>query len=92
MRRDTALESIATAQRALDTEDVDDLEEAPDNKLEAVEEEVFGQATAARTIAELKGKQCTAQSPVFLLRRVALGWPFLKNLIADRSSPFLLLV
>ena len=39
---------------ALDAEDVDDLEDAPDNEVEAAEEEILDQATAARTIAELK--------------------------------------
>jgi SNF2 family DNA or RNA helicase len=39
---------------ALDAEDVEDLDEAPDNEVEAAEEEVLDQATAARSIAELK--------------------------------------
>lgn len=38
----------------LDDEDVEDLEEAPDNELEAAEEQILDQATAAGTIAELK--------------------------------------
>ncbi|GAB4177291.1 MAG: helicase-related protein [Rhodocyclaceae bacterium] len=38
----------------LDDEDVDDLEEAPGNEVEAAEEEIFDQATAAATLAELK--------------------------------------
>jgi SNF2 family DNA or RNA helicase len=38
----------------LDAEAVEDLEEAPDNEVEAVEEEILDQATAARSIAELK--------------------------------------
>jgi SNF2 family DNA or RNA helicase len=38
----------------LDDEDVEDLEEAPDNELEAAEEQILDQATAARTITELK--------------------------------------
>src|SRR4051794_40914134 len=40
----------------LDTEDVDDLEDAPDNEVEAAQEEVLDQATAAGTIAELKAE------------------------------------
>jgi SNF2 family DNA or RNA helicase len=40
----------------LDTEDVEDLEDAPDNEVEAAEEEILDQATAARTIAELKAE------------------------------------
>ena len=39
---------------ALDAEDVEDLEDAPDNEVEAAEEEILDQATAARSIAELK--------------------------------------
>ncbi|MCL4799149.1 MAG: DUF3883 domain-containing protein [Burkholderiales bacterium] len=38
----------------LDSDDVEDLEEAPENEVEAAEEEVLDQATAASTIAELK--------------------------------------
>jgi SNF2 family DNA or RNA helicase len=38
----------------LDAEDVDDLEDAPDSELEEVEEEVVDQATAARSIEELR--------------------------------------
>lgn len=45
---------IAPAAPSLDTEDVDDLEDAPDNEVEAAEEEILDQATAARSIAELR--------------------------------------
>ena len=38
----------------LTAEDVDDLEDAPDNEVEEAEEEVLDQATAASTIAELR--------------------------------------
>lgn len=38
----------------LDADDLDDLDDAPDSEVEAVEEEVLDQATAARTMAELK--------------------------------------
>ena len=41
---------------ALDDEDVEDLEDAPDDEVEAAEEEVVDQATAARTIAELEAE------------------------------------
>jgi superfamily II DNA or RNA helicase len=40
--------------RDLDEEDVEDLEEAPDDELQVAEEQILDQATAARTIAELK--------------------------------------
>lgn len=40
----------------LDAEEVEDLEDAPDNEVEAAEEEILDQATAARTIVELKAE------------------------------------
>ncbi len=40
----------------LDAEDVEDLEDAPDNEVEAAQEEILDQATAARTIAELRAE------------------------------------
>src|SRR5215510_1051091 len=45
----------------LDADDVEDLEEAPDNEVAAAEEEILDQATAARTITELKGEIETLQ-------------------------------
>ena len=43
----------------LDAEDVVDLEEAPENEVETVEEEILDQATAAKTIAELEAEIAT---------------------------------
>lgn len=40
----------------LDAEDVDDLEDAPDDEVQSAEEEILDQATAARTIVELKAE------------------------------------
>ena len=39
-----------------DPEDVEDLDEAPENEVDAAEQEVLDQATAARSIAELKAE------------------------------------
>jgi SNF2 family DNA or RNA helicase len=47
---------IAAGAPELDAEDVEDLEDAPDNEVETAEEEILDQATAARTIAELKAE------------------------------------
>jgi SNF2 family DNA or RNA helicase len=41
---------------AFEDEDVDDLEDAPDNEIEAAEAEILDQATAARSIVELKAE------------------------------------
>ena len=40
----------------LNAEDVEDLDEAPDNEVEAAEEEILDQATAARSIVELRAE------------------------------------
>ena len=48
--------AFVTAGPELDPEDVEDLDEAPENEVEAAEEEILDQATAARSIAELKAE------------------------------------
>ena len=45
---------IPTTLLTLDSEDIEDLDEAPDNEVEAAEEEILDQATAARSVAELR--------------------------------------
>ncbi|GMU73529.1 MAG: hypothetical protein AMXMBFR42_29820 [Burkholderiales bacterium] len=40
----------------LDAEDVEDLEDAPDNEVEEAEEQILDEATAARSIVELKAE------------------------------------
>ncbi len=47
--------------RLLDADDVEDLEDAPENEIEAVEAEILDQATAASTIAELQMEISTLQ-------------------------------
>lgn len=47
---------VAASAPALDSEDLEDLEEAPDNEVEAAEEEILDQATAARSMAELRAE------------------------------------
>lgn len=46
--------TLSSLTRPLDEEDVDDLDDAPDGEVEQIEEEVMDQATAARSIAELR--------------------------------------
>src|SRR3984893_15525663 len=60
---------LAQAVPALDAEDVEDLEDAPDHEVEAAEEEILDQATAARSIAELKAEIETLKG----LETLALG-------------------
>ena len=60
---------LAPTSPTFDAEDVEDLEDAPDNEVEAAEEEVLDQATAARSIAELKAEIETLKG----LESLALG-------------------
>ncbi|MCL4740950.1 MAG: DUF3883 domain-containing protein [Phycisphaerales bacterium] len=53
----------------LDADDVEDLEDAPDSEVQQAEEEILDQATAARSIAELK----TEISRLRELEALALG-------------------
>src|SRR2546426_926674 len=59
LQRGAAARMMATAAPTLDEEDVEDLEEAPDHEVEAAEAEILDQATAARTIDELKAEIAT---------------------------------
>ncbi len=54
LQRGAAVSAVQMAGRVLDADDVEDLEEAPENEVEAIEEEVLDQATAAATLAELR--------------------------------------
>ncbi|OGQ97435.1 MAG: RNA helicase [Deltaproteobacteria bacterium RIFOXYD12_FULL_57_12] len=80
------------AVRAFDAEDVEDLEEAPDHEVEAVEEEILDQATAASTISELKVEIATLE----ILESLALGvrrsgmdtkWRELASLLTEIFTP-----
>jgi len=51
--------ALANQSPILEPEDLDDLEDAPEGEIEAVEEQVLDQATAARTIAELRSEIAT---------------------------------
>ncbi|MGE0386747.1 MAG: helicase-related protein [Gammaproteobacteria bacterium] len=54
LQRGAAVGAPTLSGPLLDPDDVEDLEEAPETEVEAAEEEIFDQATAAGTIAELK--------------------------------------
>lgn len=57
-----ATTAMAPVGPVLDEEDVQDLEDAPDNEVEDAEEQILDQATAARTIAELKAEIATLKN------------------------------
>jgi len=87
LQRGAVAQAIAEQIPTLDQEDVDDLEEAPDNEVAASEEQILDQATAARTIEELKAEIATLQhleSLALSVRRSGEDrkWRELANLLA----------
>jgi SNF2 family DNA or RNA helicase len=55
-------QALASSFSTLDKEDVEELDDAPENEVEEVEEQVLDQATAARTLAELRAEIATLQA------------------------------
>jgi hypothetical protein len=58
----------------LNDDDVEDLEEAPENEIEQAEEEILDQATAASTMAELRAEIATLKCLIPV--RFGTGAPF----------------
>jgi len=56
LRRGASVQVYAPSGPLYDAEDLEDLDEAPDQEVEAAEDQVLDQATAARTIEELKAE------------------------------------
>ena len=76
----------------LDADDLDDLEDAPDVEVQAVEEEVLDQATAARTTLELKAELGTLAHLESLAQAVRRSgedrkWRELSGLLAEVFTP-----
>ena len=76
----------------LDDDDIDELEEAPENEVEAAEEQVLDQATAASTIAELKAEIATLTRLEGLAANVRSSgkdtkWRELANLLSEIFTP-----
>jgi superfamily II DNA or RNA helicase len=87
LQRGAFAQAIAEQVPTLDQEDVDDLEEAPDNEVAATEEQILDQATAARTMEELKAEIGTLQQLESLALSVRRSgedrkWRELANLLA----------
>jgi len=87
LQRGAFAQAIAEQVPTLDQEDVDDLDEAPDNEVAATEEQILDQATAARTIEELKAEIATLQHLESLALSVRRSgddrkWRELANLLA----------
>ncbi len=78
--------------RLLDADDLEDLDEAPDEEVEAVEEAVMDQATAARTMDELRAELDTLRRLEALALRMRQSgedrkWKELSGLLAEIFTP-----
>ncbi len=76
----------------LDADDVEDLEDAPEREVEAAEEEILDQATAAATLAELKIEIATLQHLEGLAAEVRRSgqdtkWRELAHLLGEIFTP-----
>jgi len=68
-QRGVAVDPFSVQARAIDPDDLEDLDEAPEEEVAALEAEVLDQATAAHSIIELKAEIDTLRH----LERLALG-------------------
>ncbi len=92
LQRGAALPVAALEGRLLDDDDVEDLEEAPENEVEAAEEEILDQATAAATLTELKIEIATLARLEGLAADVRRSgqdtkWRELANLLGEIFTP-----
>src|SRR5688572_8605313 len=92
LQRGAAVPEAALAGPVLDADDVDDLEEAPENEVEAAEEEILDQATAAATVTELKAEIATLARLEALAGEVRRGgqdtkWRELSHLLGEIFAP-----
>jgi SNF2 family DNA or RNA helicase len=84
--------ALAATAPALDAEDVEDLEEAPDDEVQAAEEDILDQATAARSIAELRTEIETLKRLEALAHSIRRSgedkkWRELANLLSEIFTP-----
>ena len=82
----------ATASPVLDEEDVEDLEDAPETEIEEAEGTILDQATAARTVAELKTEIATLKGLEALALSIRRSgedkkWRELANLLTEIFTP-----
>jgi len=87
-QRNATMPDLRQGLPEFDAEDIEDLEDAPDNEMESTEEEILDEATAARTIAELKaeiGTLVRLESLASSVRRSGEDkkWRELSNLLTE---------
>ena len=91
LQRDGDVESaLNKSVSAIEDEDIEDLEEAPDDEVDEIERELLDRATAASTIAELKAEIATLRRLEALALEVRRSagdkkWQELANLFANTS-------
>jgi SNF2 family DNA or RNA helicase len=83
---------IASHVPVLDKEDVEDLDDAPDSEMEEAEEEILDEATAARSIAELRAEIETLKTLEGLALTIRRGgedkkWRELATLLGEIFTP-----
>jgi SNF2 family DNA or RNA helicase len=92
LQRGAVAMALAAGVPALDVEDLEDLEDAPDQEVDAVEAEILDQATAARTIVELRAEIATLQRLEALAATVRRSgedrkWRELATLLVEIFTP-----
>ena len=92
LQRGAAAPAVPLAGPVLDPDDVEDLEEAPENEVEAAEEEILDQATAAATVTELKAEIGTLSRLEGLAAEVRRSgqdtkWRELSHLLGEIFTP-----
>ncbi|MBA3352351.1 MAG: DUF3883 domain-containing protein [Blastocatellia bacterium] len=92
LRRGGASIALLPATTTLDSEDLEDLDEAPENEVDAAEEAILDQATAASTIQELQAEIATIQRLEGLAAQVSKSgvdrkWRELANLLSVIFTP-----
>jgi SNF2 family DNA or RNA helicase len=92
LQRGAAVTAMATSAPTLDAEDVEDLEDAPENEVAEAEEQILDQATAARTIEELKAEIAILQDLEALAQTVRRSgedrkWKELSRLLSEIFTP-----
>jgi len=92
LQRGATVPAPLMAGPVLDADDVDDLEDAPENEVEAVEEQILDQATAAATVSELKAEIATLGRLEALATEVRRSgqdtkWRELSHLLGEIFAP-----
>ena len=92
LQRGAAAPSPVQPGRILDADDVEDLDEAPESEVEAAEEDILDQATAAATVAELKMEIATLGRLEALAAEVRRSgrdtkWRELSHLLGEIFTP-----